>query len=176
MVRKRHWMVFQKGLEAIFIYPYEPDNAERVASKFIADEHPMVRRAACLLLLRGRKHVVRERLNALIYHADHNVNRLALYFLRFIQDRAFADAQLVQLKKGSRTDTAMQFASPRLYALAATEDRKTAKALLEYLDSLPATRSERIGWHREHLRDLVEWSTRPPAPATVPPIPSEARP
>jgi hypothetical protein len=165
-------MVFQKGLEAIFIYPYEPDNAERVASKFIADEHPMVRRAACLLLLRGRKHIVRERLNELIYHADPNVSRLALYFLRFIQDRAFADAELVQMKKGGRTDTAIQFALPRLYALAATEDHKTAKAVLEYLDSLPGTRSKKIQWHREHLRGLVEWSTRLPATAaTTPPAP-----
>lgn len=160
-------MVYQKGLEAIFVYPYKPDNAETLANKFIADEHPMVRRAACLLLLRGRKHIVRERLNELIYHADHNVNRLALYFLRFIQDRAFADAELTQMKKGSQTDTAMRFALPRLYALGATEDRKTAKATLEYLDSLPASRSKKIEWHGEYLRCLVEWSTRPPATTTT---------
>ena len=162
-------MVYQKGLEAIFVYPYKPDNAETLADKFIVDEHPMVRRAACLLLLRGKKHIVRERLNDLIYHADHNVNRLALYFLRFIQDRAFADAELLQMKKGGRTDTAMRFALPRLYALTATEDRNTAKATLEYLDSLPASRSKKIEWHREHLRSRVEWSTRPPATiATTP--------
>ena len=95
LARKRHWMVYQKGLEAVFVYPYKPDNAETLANKFIADEHPMVRRAACLLLLRGRKHVVRERLNELIYHADHNVNRLALYFLRFIQD--FAPSRMPSL-------------------------------------------------------------------------------
>ena len=47
------------------------------------------------------------------------------------------------MKKGGRTDTAMRFALPRLYALGATEDRKTAKATLKYLDSLPASRSKK---------------------------------
>ena len=173
LARKRHWMVAQKGLEAVFAYPYKPENAERLAIRFLANEHPMVRRAACLVLLRGRKHVVRNQLNELIYHADPNVSRLALYFLRFIQDRAFADSEIAQMKKGSRTDTAIQFALPRLYALAGTEDRKAAKATLEYLNSLAATRSKKILWHREHLRNLVEWSTRPPATvATTPSSPS----
>jgi len=175
LARKRHWMVVQKGLEAVFAYPYNPENAERLAIRFLADQHPMVRRAACLLLLRGRKHIVRNQLNELIYHADPNVSRLALYFLRFIQDRAFADAEIAQMGKGSQTDFAFQCNLPRLYALAATPERnkKTAEATLNYLDSLPAARSKKIEWHRERLRGLVEWSTRPPPPtAAVPTTPS----
>ena len=170
--KRRHWMVFQKGLEALFFYPYAPDNAERLAIKFFKEDHPLVRRAACLLLLRGRKHVVREQLSELIYHADPNLSKIALYFLRFVHDNDFAAAEITQMRKGSRTDVAFHYALPRLYALAATPEKRTAEATLNYLDSLPPSRSKKIMWHRGHLRSLLEWSTRLP----VSPAPSATTP
>jgi hypothetical protein len=119
-------------------------------------------------------------LNELIYHADPNVSRLALYFLRFIQDRAFADAEIAQMRKGSQTDFAFQCNLPRLYALAATPEanKKTAEATLDYLGSLPSSRSKKAAWHREQLRSRLEWSTRPASSARVPSTPTapEARP
>lgn len=153
-----NWVVVQKALEAIAAYPYQPVHAASLADRHVSFNHPLVRRAACLLLLRGPKHHVRSRLRELVYDADAGLSRLALYFLRFIQDRQFAQQDIARMRKGSNTDFTLQRTLPRLYALAATEEPAIATETIEYIESLPTSRSAKLNWHKRTLHELLEWS------------------
>jgi hypothetical protein len=160
LTNKRHWVVIQRALECITVYPYYGKYALTLADRFLRDVHPMVRRAACVLLTRGPKHEVRNRLNKLIYHADPGVSRLALYFHRFIRDKGFANQELARMRNASTTDFAFQAAIPRLYALAATEEKEIAAKVHEYVSALPATRSRKNAWQRDQLLTITEWAMR----------------
>lgn len=157
---KQHWVVIQRALEAIAVYPYQPRFALKLAEKFLRHPHPMVRRAACVLLTRSPKHEVRKRLSALIYHADPGVSRIALYFQRLVQDKEFAKQELARMRKGSTHDFAFQRAVPRLYALAATESEEIAREVHGYVAGLGSTRSRKNTWQREQVLKLTEWAIK----------------
>lgn len=53
--RRNEWVVRQKALEAILTFPYRADYALRLAIQYGEDDHPWVRRAACLMIARGPK-------------------------------------------------------------------------------------------------------------------------
>ncbi len=163
--RVRHWFVVQRALEAIFAYPYKPQNALTLARRYVAADHPMVRRAACVLLLKAPKHEVRTELGRLIYDADPGVSRLALYFLRLVQDREFVKADLARMRKSSWSDFAFQKALPRYYAIGATSDKAIATDALAVLDEKAQPKSAKMRWHRNALRTLLEWSEKAPASA-----------
>lgn len=160
LTNKQHWVVIQRALEAIAVYPYQPRFALNLAKRFLRHSHPLVRRAACVLLTRSAKHEVRNQLSTLIYHADPGVSRLALYFQRLIQDKQFAKEEIARMRKGSTHDFAFQRSVPRLYALAATEDKDCAHEVHEYVAGLASTKSRKNTWQREQLLKLTEWAMK----------------
>ncbi|OGP75294.1 MAG: hypothetical protein A2V86_14105 [Deltaproteobacteria bacterium RBG_16_49_23] len=160
LVTKQDWFVIQKALEVISLYPYKPDNAHRLANKYLEGNDPMVRRASCVLLLRSPKTKVRKQLNELIYHPDHNLSLLALYFLRLQQDSQFAQQELSRIRKGKHTDLAMQSALPCLYAMAATEDTCIAASVYDYIQKHFKSRSSKLNWHRNMLLHSLRWTQK----------------
>lgn len=161
LTKKRPWVVCQKGMEAIATFPYKAASAQTLAERFLKDDHPMVRRAALVLLVRSPKHHVRDRLQELIYHPDQSVTRLALYLHRFIADREFAKSELGRINHSDQTDLVFLRNLPRLYAIAATEDDMVAKHLLEAVGKMLKSKSVKVAWHRERLADLTKWSLSP---------------
>lgn len=157
---KRDWFVVQRVFEAMATYPYHEKRALSFANNGLKHRHPMVRRAAFLMLLRSPKHEVRKRIGQLIYHADPGVSRLALHFLRHIQDRPFAERELNRLKSASKTDLAAQRALPVLYAMAATEDKLIGQKVHQHVAQAPATKSEKLRWHWDKLLELTEWAAK----------------
>ena len=164
--RKCHWLVAQKAVEAVLTFPYRDKFANGVADCLLRHDHPMVRRAACALLMRSPKDVVRKRLGELAHHADHGLGRLALYFQRFIQDDEFARAELGRMRKSEYSDYVFLRQLPQLYALAATQSRPVAESLSAFLSALPATRSTKVRWQRRELLSLTDWAK---LPASTPP-------
>lgn len=160
LTNKEHWLVIQRALEVISVFPYQDRFALTLARKFLKHTHPMVRRAACVLLTRSPKDQLRKELAALIYHADPGVNRLALYLQRFIEDKPFARQELTRLRKGSSTEFTFQRNVHRLFSLAATEDQPIAAELNGYVDRLPATKSQRNLWLRRSLIETTDWAVK----------------
>lgn len=157
LTRKRHWVVIQKALEAIMTYPYRSKSAKTLAERFLKHMHPMVRRAACVLLTRSPKHQVRNRMAELIYYPEPELSRLALYYYRFITDKDFVLRELRRIKKGSTSDLAFVRNLSRFYAIAATEDAGSAEALHDLLTSRATSGSAKVRWHINKLLDLTKW-------------------
>ena len=157
---KQDWFVIQKALEVISVYPYKPDNAQWLANKYLRSSDPMVRRASCVLLLRSPKTKVRKQLNELIYHPDHNLSLLALYFLRLQQDSQFAQQELSRIRQRKHTDLAMQCALPCLYAMAATEDRCIAESVYNYIQKHFKSRSSKLNWHHNMILNSLRWTQK----------------
>ncbi|MHB8954572.1 MAG: reverse transcriptase domain-containing protein [Pirellulaceae bacterium] len=158
LANKEHWLVIQRALEVIAVYPYRPRSALSLAQKFLSHNHPMVRRAACVLLTRSPKDQVRKHLAQLIYHADPGVNRLALYLQRFIRDKEFAYQELARMRKGSKTDFTFQQNMHRLFALSATEENAIAEDTYDFVTGFPVTKSSKIQWLRNSVLELTEWA------------------
>jgi len=156
---KYDWVVVQRSLETIAVYPYKDKHALTVAKRALQHSHPMVRRAAFLPLVRSPKHEVRQWLQKLIYHADPGVSRLALFFLRQLQDREYAERELARLRKGSQSDLAVQRSLATLYAMGATEDRQIATSVHKYAHEMATTKSAKLNWHRDRLLSLTDWAT-----------------
>lgn len=154
---QRDWVIVQKALEAIVVYPYRADFALKLSEKYLKHEHPLVRRAACALLMRSPKDKVRKHLEDLIYHADPGVNRLALYFLQFIRGRNFVEKALGRMNKGRKSDFVFQRSLPQLYATAATEDKNIAELIYNFIARYPDSKSPKICWQRERLIALTKW-------------------
>lgn len=163
---KQHWFITAKALEVISSYPYNPKFAERLANRYLANDHPVVRRASCILLLRGPKPYVRSRLHGLIYHPDLNINRLVLYFLRLLQDSQFVQQELARFKKSKHSDLTMQRTLPCLYAMAATENKSIAEAVYDYLERQYKSRSVKLNWHRDRLLHSLDWTKKAVATET----------
>ena len=160
LTAKQHWFITAKALEVISSYPYNPKFAERLANNYLANDHPVVRRASCVLLLRGTKPYVRTKLSELIYHPDLDINRLALYFLRLLQDCQFAQQELARFKKSKHSDLAMQRTLPCLYAMAATKNKSIAEAVYDYLEKQYKSRSVKLNWHRNTLLHSLDWTKK----------------
>ncbi|MBE3064253.1 MAG: RNA-directed DNA polymerase [Spirochaetes bacterium] len=156
---RRHWVVTQKALEALTTYPYAPSRIKTVAEQFLGHDHPMVRRAACVLLVRSAVTHLRKRLASLIYHPDHALCCLALHFLRFVQDGPSAEKELSRISKGSKSDLSFIHAVPSLYAIAASERPEVAAKLHGYLAGLRRSRSAKVAWHHGQLLSLTRSST-----------------
>ena len=158
LAAKQHWFVIAKALEVISAYPYHSNHAQRLAAKYLGNGHPIVRRTSCVLLLRGPKDQVRTRLQELIYHPDPNLSRLALYFLRLLQDSQFAQQELARFKKSTHTDLTMQRSLPCLYAMAATENKGIAEAAHNYVQRQYKSKSVKLSWHRDTLLRSLHWT------------------
>lgn len=156
--KKRHWVVVQKALEAITTYPYTAGHAETIAEQYLKHNHPMVRRAACVLLVRSPDTHLRKRLSSLIYHPDHGLCCLALHFLRLVQDGQSAEQELSRMRRGKQGDVSFVRAIPSLYAMAASERPEVAENLNNYVAKLSRSRSVKVMWHRGKLLRLTQWS------------------
>ena len=154
----QHWVVVQKAIEAIVVYPYQAKYALTLSKKYLRYDHPMVRRAACVLLIRSPVHALRKNLEELIYYADPGVNRLALYFQRLIRDKNFAKQNVARMRKGSKSDYTFQRSLPHLYAVAATEDKEIAREVYRVIKNYPSTKSQKNRWQREMLLERTKWS------------------
>lgn len=156
--KKQHWVVVQKAIEAIAVYPYQPNYVLNISKKYLRHEHPMVRRAACMLLTRSSKHELRKHLSELVYHPDPGVNRMALYFQRLIKDKNYSKQVLSRMTNGSKTDYVFQKSVPNLCALAATEEKKIACEVYNLVKVYPPTKSQKNSWQRKRLLELTKWS------------------
>jgi hypothetical protein len=96
-------------------------------------------------------------LKELIYHPGHNSGRLALYFLRLLQDVSFAKQELTRISNSHRTDFSLQRHLPTLYALSVTEDKEVAERAYDYLQNKYKTKSPKLKWHRDILLKTLNW-------------------
>jgi hypothetical protein len=156
--RKQHWFIILKALEIISSYPYKAEYAQKLANDYLKNDHPMVRRAACVLALHGTKKYVRKKLEEMIYHPDPNLNRLALYYLRLLQDDAFALKEINHMKNGNQSDTSLQRNLSSLYAIAATEHKGIAKVAYYYLKNKYRPVSVKLKWHQGILLKALNWA------------------
>lgn len=156
--RKQHWFVVQKSLELIFSYPYAQKYSESLANKYLNYHNPMVRRAACILMLKGSKNSVEGKLRELIFHPDHNLGRLSLYFLRLLQDESFAQKELSRISNSHRTDLSLQRNLPTLYAISSTDNKKIVEKTYNYLIKKFKTKSNKIDWHKNMLFNKLNYS------------------
>jgi len=161
LAKKQHWMVVQKAIEVVITFPYQQRSAKSIAEKYLIHEHPMVRRAACALLLRSPKGHARQRMSELIYHPDHNLSHLAMYFWRIFEEEAFGMEEYGRIKAGSKNDWVFTRSLPRLYAIAATNSKEVAKALNQYLEGYPRSHSTKVNWQVEHLVKETKWASLP---------------
>lgn len=158
--RKRFWYVQQKAGEAISYFPYREEYAATVAERLLGDEHPWVRRAGCLLLVRAPVEVVRNRVQKLICHPDHRLSRAALYWNRFITDPQFADQTLARFTKGNQNDRSFVFYIPAFYAIRCSPEPSIVARLSRTAAAFIASRSAKVRWHAEMLVEQCAWATQ----------------
>jgi hypothetical protein len=158
-----HWHVIAKALEATVTLPYAPSRCFRLANRFLSHEHPFVRRAACLLMVRGRAAQVRKRLEELAYHPDRGVSRLSLFLRRLILDSQVAEQEVSRLRHSQGSDYVLLRSLPQVYALGTTESKSTALAVNGFLGQLPPSRSAKLMWHRAEILARTNWATAPEA-------------
>lgn len=151
LATKRHWLVRQKALEAMATYPYRQDHAASVSKKYLSDGHFWVRRAACLLVLRADSTFVRSTFGRLVYHADPRLSRIALSFVRLMNDVDFAKQEIDRLAKGSKSDAAIIRNLPRLYAVASSQHDSIRVLAGPIINILGSSRSAKVGWHANEI-------------------------
>lgn len=167
---QRDWVVIQKALEAIMTFPYDANHIKTIVNQYIFHEHPLVRRATCMLLTRAPKSFVKNQLGGLIYNPDPGLNRMALYFYRFIEDQATALKDLARIKKGSDSDIVFIRTLPRYYAIAKSESEQVASSLFDFLKARQKSKSSKVQWHVDQLLRLTGWpNTPPPSPPVLSP-------
>lgn len=159
LTSKRHWFIVHRSLEAMSVYPYKPGHAHSIAVRFTSHEHPVVRRAACILLMRGPKDRVHVQLRKLIYHADPGVNRLAVHLLRLTEDSTLAKEEIGRMRRGATTDVAFQRRLTTLFGISATRNKTVANELVQYLSDVSKPKSERLRWYLDQLRTRVDWAS-----------------
>ncbi len=108
-------------------------------------------------MLKGSKTYVAKKLREIVYHPDHNLGRLALYFLRLLQDKMFAKQELKRISHSHCTDLSLQRHLPTLYAIAVTEDKEIAEEAYNYLQKKYRTKSVKLKWHRNMLLETFNW-------------------
>ena len=153
--RKRDWPIRQKALEAMASLPYRADHAVSVANRLLTDDHPWVRRAACILLSRGETVVVRETVTDLVYRPDRAIGPLALWFHRHLHDPSFAMKEVHRLQKGALRDDIFVHAVPRLWVLRCSTDQEVVLGLRKHLAQYVSTRSSKVEWHLKQLNKLT---------------------
>jgi hypothetical protein len=156
-LRKRDWTIRQKALESISTLPVREDHAVSQARRFLRDEHPWVRRAGCVLLVRGEVEAVRREIGQLVYSADPSLNRLALHWHRYLTDSEFVLKEINRLGKGARSDQAFICQLPVLWLFRCSPDVKVVIALRTYLQRFTRSRSGKVKWHLAKLMELTEW-------------------
>lgn len=159
--KKHDWLIVQKAIEAIITYPCRSATKEKIACQYIAHNNPMVRRAACVLILQGsRKHKIRNMLKEISYHPDHGLNRLALYLLRHFTDENYAGKVLSDIRR-SNSDLGRIKTLYQLYAISLTQDKKIAMKCHDYIMKHTKTKSKKLQWHYKNIEENISWAITP---------------
>lgn len=162
--RRSHWYVRQKALEVISVWPYREHYVPVLFEAALGDEHPWVRRASMLLLARGTVEFVRQRVARLVYHADSEVSRIALYWQAHLSDPDAANKAITAMRHGDPTDAAFNRNIAKMYLLRCSHDERVGKRLHEHVELYRRSHSERIRWHVGNLcSQLGRWIHVPPA-------------
>jgi len=157
LTRKTDWIVVQKALEAISMYPYRADWCKMISETYLGHDHHLVRRASCLLLLRCPIDYAERRLRQLIYHPDVSISRMALYFLRLAMDSEYAQTETQSLAKGNHSVFSFQKNLHRFYAMTMCNYRNILALLRECLDKYEKIeKSKKLLWHRDNIRSHID--------------------
>ncbi len=156
--KKSNWMVIQKALEVIAAYPYKERYITNICLHYSKHEHPMVRRAAIMLLPRALKKDARKYLVAFGHHPDSGVSRLAQYLLQLCSETSYAQQELAKLRKSNLSDNSLIRRIYQLYAASATETKEIATDVFETTEILNKSLSPNILWHRGQIRKRTIWS------------------
>ena len=152
------WFVVQKALEVIAVYPYTEKYITKICLHYANHEHPMVRRAAIMLLPRAPKDEARKYLMQFGHHPDPGVSRLAQYLLQFCSDKDYVIPELSKIKKNRPPDNALIRRVYQLYAASATEIEDIAKEVFGIATILNKSVSPNIRWHQDQIRRRTDWS------------------
>ena len=152
------WFVVQKALEVIAVYPYTEKYITKICLHYANHEHPMVRRAAIMLLPRAPKDEARKYLMQFGHHPDPGVSRLAQYLLQFCSDKDYVISELSKIKKNRPPDNALIRRVYQLYAASATEIEDIAKEVFGIATILNKSVSPNIRWHQDQIRRRTDWS------------------
>lgn len=156
--KKSDWLVLQKALELLTVFPYKEKYVTKICLHYSKHEHPMVRRAAIMFLSRAPKKEVRKYLVEFSRHPDSGISRLAQYLFQLCSDSNFAPQELSRLRKSSMTDNALIRRIYQFYAASATENPQIAREVFETTEILNGSKSAKIQWHRDQLRERTAWS------------------
>jgi hypothetical protein len=155
--KQREWTVRQKAAEALSVGPGRESSFENLTQQLLKDDHPWVRRAACVTLTRCSVQFVRVTSHQLVYHPDPQIGRVAMYWTRHLDDKSFALATLGRLKKGRITSENFIRQVPTLWLLRACADVDVVTTLREHVASFSKTRSGKVRWHMDALLTATKW-------------------
>ena len=156
--KQAQWYVRQKTIEAVTRLPYLEEYAERLANSALIDDNPWVRRAGAMLVVRGRVNWVRDQINRLVYHADSEVSRVALFWKRHLDDVQTANQALANLRQGSTNDQFILRRFYLVYLLRCSENPEVGKQLIELLSQWSKIRNPVLRWHCKAVsQELEQW-------------------
>ena len=155
--KKSNWLVIQKAIEVITTYPYKEEYAIKISFNYSKHEHPLVRRAAVMLLTRGNKKEVRKHLTKFGHHPDSGVSRLAQYLMQLCYDLDSCSKEMSRVTNGNPSDNSLIRRIYQLYAASATEKKEIAKKVYETTSFLDKSKSQRILWHQNQIRERTKW-------------------
>ncbi|MEK6760173.1 MAG: hypothetical protein AABY51_10420, partial [Deltaproteobacteria bacterium] len=155
--KKMDWLIIQKALETIMTFPYKEEYITKISLHYINHNHPMVRRAAIVILSRAPKKEARKYLRSFTRHPDVGVSRLAQYLDRLCNERDFAPMELANFRRSKLTDISMVCRLPQLYAASATEDIEIAREVDKTLKEMKKLKSSKLQWHQKMIYKRIQW-------------------
>jgi hypothetical protein len=164
LTSQSHWYVRQKTLETISFLPYREKSAETLSLHALEHEHPWVRRAGASLIVRGSVEWVRRQVDALVYHPDPDVARIAMYWNRHLCDKGTANSALAGLFTKDRNERTFMRRLPMLYLLRCNKEPIVGARVLEYVREFSKLNKPIIRWHCENVeKQLNAWVENPQA-------------
>ncbi len=156
--KKSNWLVIQKAIEVIATYPYREDYAIKISLAYSKHEHPLVRRAAIMLLTRGNKKEVRKHLTKFGHHPDSGVSRLAQYLTQLCYDLDSCSKEMSRVTNGNPSDNSLIRRIYQLYAASTTEKKEVAEKVYKTTSFLDESKSKRVLWHKNQIRKRTSWA------------------
>ncbi len=156
--KRSDWLVVQKALEVIAVYPYREKHITNICLHYAKHEHPMVRRAAIMLFPRAPNDEARKYLVQFSRHPDPGVSRLAQYLFQFCYDTDYVRSEFAKIKKGRLHDNTLIRRVYQLYAASATDIEDIAKEVLGIAAILNKSVSPNIYWHQDQIRRRTDWT------------------
>ncbi len=159
LTSRREWLVTQKALEALFSLPYRSSSAEKVATRYLGDRHPWIRRAAVLLILKSDRAFALETMGKLVFHPDTALLLPALMWKRFEEDRPFRDAKLRRMESVDH-DHAFVRNLQTMWALTNLCDQSETDRLVTLLSPFLKSKSAVVLWHAGEMIKRIGEATQ----------------